>query len=233
MLLVLLLLLVHFLLVRYSLRAIIIIMHVYPRLFCCSTLLFASIHRSTKKQEDGATAQKIFSALILKLLQISMLSTGVSVCHDKNGIPRAMVNDGIQRNCYPNRKSLWPTKSKRMNELCVKCPQILFEAVSTFFSHSLTFFLSRSLYLSFSVLLNSIYFVFVFIFRVACVLHRFARFAAIDLFRCNNSVRCGIVSIAFQLENVSAIYEMHSRTRCSSIMKPFRKMVNCFRFSSM
>lgn len=73
-----------------------------------------------------------------------------------------MVSDGIQTNFYPNRKSLWPTMSKRMNELCVKCPKILFDAVSAFFSHSL------SLSLSFSVHLNSIY--FVFIFRAACVL---------------------------------------------------------------
>ena len=85
MLLVLLLLLVHFLLVRYSLRAIIIIMHVYPRLFLLLYNIVVYFHSQKHKEaRKQGKSSKDFLALILKLLQISMRSTGVSVCHDKN-----------------------------------------------------------------------------------------------------------------------------------------------------
>lgn len=104
---------------------------------------------------------------------------------------------------------VWPAISKRMNEFCVKCPQILFNAVSK------PFFLTLFSLLSHSVHLNSIYFVLCWYISCSMCFNRFAQFATIDLFRCNNSIRFSIVCIAFRLENVSAIYEMHSRARCS------------------
>lgn len=139
-----------------------------------------------------------------------MLSTRESVGYDKNAIHVEYKMRCIWKNLTEG-KLLWPSISKvwTLNELCVKCPQILFNVAASSI-YCFTFF-----YISLS--LNFVYLLFVCFFFVSHSMCSMCFNGMLQI--CLDAIiHCEMVWIV----SISTIYKMHSRTWCLS-MKPFPK----------